>query len=57
MLLLQLLCCYCYSDIVFCYNCYYERVIDIARSRRQCYAQTAETATANEFCCSCYSDR
>jgi len=27
MLLLQLLCCYCYSDIEFCYNCYYERVI------------------------------
>ena len=21
MLLLQLLCCYCYSDIEFCYNC------------------------------------
>ena len=117
MLVLQLLCWYCYSDIEFCYNCHYERVIDIARirdtatlklllltsfaavataiayadasvgrvalltvfkvtcccyricyyaicyyerviaiarSRRHCYA---ETATANDFCCSCYRDR
>ena len=27
MLLLQQLCCYCYSDIEFTYNCYYKRVI------------------------------
>jgi len=44
-MLLQLLCCYCYSDIEFCYNCYYERVIDIGRTRRHCYSETA-TATA-----------
>jgi len=50
MLLLQLLCCYCYSDIEFCYNCYYKRAIAISRTRRHCYAATA---TANEFCCSC----
>ena len=47
MLRLQLLCCYCYSDIEFCYNCYYERVIASARTRKNCYAATA---TANEFC-------
>ena len=45
MLLLQLPCCYCYSDIEFCYNCYYERVIDIARKRRHCYAETATATT------------
>ena len=43
---LQLLCCYCYSEIEFCSNCHYERVTDIARTRRHC---CAETATANEF--------
>ena len=32
-------------------------IIDIARTRRHCYAETTETATANEFCCSYYSDR
>ena len=46
MLLLQLLCCYCYSDIVFCYNCYYERVVASTRARTNCYAATA---TAKEF--------
>ena len=38
MLLLQLLCCYCYSHVEFCYNCCYERVIAIAR-------REGETAT------------
>ena len=40
-------CCYgnCYDA-----TCYYERAIAIPRTRRHCYA---ETATANEFCCSC----
>jgi len=45
--------CSCYDN---CYDayCYYERVLAIARRGRHCYA---ETATANEFCCSCYCDR
>jgi len=49
---LKVACC-CYRN---CYdsNCYYERVIAIACTRKHCYAITA---TANEFCCSCYRDR
>ena len=46
LLRLQLLCCYCYSDIDFCYSWYYERVIASTRVRTNCYAATA---TANEF--------
>ena len=49
MLLLQLLSCYCSSDIVFCYNCYYVRVIDIPRTRRHCYAETTELLLLTSF--------
>jgi len=53
-LLLQLLWGRCCSNIEFSYNCYYERVIASTRATTNCYAATA---IANEFCCSCYSDR
>ena len=35
--------------IEICYNCYDERVIDISRTCRHCYAETAETATLTSF--------
>ena len=54
MLLLQLLCGYCYYDIEFSYNCYYERVIASRRATTNCYAATA---TANVFCSNYYCER
>ena len=48
MLLLQQLCCYCYSDIEFRYNCYYQRVID--KLCCYCYSDI-------EFCYNCYYER